>query len=380
MSILFNSRREGKGMDPHPATGVLAYHRLLPGYAPTPLLDLPDLAAELGIGALLVKDESERLGLPAFKILGSSWAIYRKVSEMLGEEPDGWSDIEQLSRLLAPLRPLRLVAATDGNHGRSVARVAAWLGFDARIYVPVGTAPARIAAIESEGAEVIIAEGSYDHAVGMAAAERDMRNLLVQDSAWPGYEVIPSWVVEGYSTLFHEIDMQLNVRGERGPDLVMVQIGVGSLAASVVNHYSFREEGHRPRIIGVEPVDAACAFESIAAGRPVAVPGPHRTMMAGLNCGTLSSIAWPLLREGLDAAVVAPEERAAEAVRALFAAGIRSGESGAAGLAGLLELLRGARAEEARTKLGIDHDCRVLLLSTEGITDAVNHRRIVDGG
>jgi diaminopropionate ammonia-lyase len=326
----------------------------------------------------MLKDESSRLGLPAFKVLGSSWAIYRQAQRMLQCETEPWSDLEQLADRLAPLRPLRLVAATDGNHGRSVARVASWLGFEARIFVPWGTASARITAIESEGAEVTIVEGTYDEAVERASAEQGERSVLVQDSAWPGYEVIPGWIIEGYSTMFHEIDRQLSGVGDAGPNLVMVQIGVGSLAAAAINHYRSERVDPLPWIVGVEPVDAACGMKSLARGRPVSVAGPHRSMMAGLNCGTLSSLAWPLLLEGLDAAVAASEEYAAEAVRTLVQAGVTSGESGAAGLAGLLELLRGPGAAEASEGLCIDGSTRVLLLSTEGVTDPDNYRRLIE--
>jgi len=373
MSIYFNERAGRQGGRALPFAAPLAFHCRLPAYAPTPLHDLSQLAEELGLEALLVKDESERFGLPAFKILGSSWAIYRLVTEMMEGKLGAWTELKQLAERLAHLRPLRLIAATDGNHGRSVARVAAWFGFDARIYVPEGTAAMRISAIESEGAEVTVVDGSYDNAVKQAAGLQEERSILVQDSAWPGYEVIPGWVVEGYSTLFHEIDLELAERGGQRPDLVMVQIGVGSLAASAINHYRSAEVDPLPLIAGVEPLDAACAMRSLEKGEPVVVPGPHRSMMAGLNCGTLSSIAWPLLLSGLDVAVAASEERAAEAVRRLAAAGISSGESGAAGLAGLLELLSGPRAAEIQGK-------RVLLISTEGVTDAENYGRIIDGG
>jgi diaminopropionate ammonia-lyase len=305
----------------------LDFHRKLPDYSPTPLHDLPELAKELGLGRILVKDESSRLGLPAFKILGSSWAIYRQLSKMLGGEPGPWSTIEELASHFDPLRPLTLVAATDGNHGRSVARVAAWLGFESKIFVPKGTVAHRIEAIESEGAVLTVVDGSYDDAVMEAAKLQDERNILVQDSAWPGYETIPLWVIEGYSTLFEEI-------GESDPEIVMVQIGVGSLAAATVRHHGASS------VVGVEPHDAACAKRSFEAGEPVTVPGPHRSMMAGLNCGTLSSIAWPILRDGLTAAISVPDDRAAEAMRMLAANGIESGESGAAGLAGGASRLR----------------------------------------
>jgi diaminopropionate ammonia-lyase len=338
----------------------LDFHRRLPSYAPTPLHALGSLAKELGLGAVLVKDESSRLGLPAFKILGSSWAIYRKLSEMLGDEPEPWSTVEELSKTFESLRPLTLVAATDGNHGRSVARVASWLGFDSKIFVPRGTVAHRIEAIESEGAKVTVVDGSYDDAVNEAAKLQDEHALLIQDSGWPGYETIPRWVVEGYSTMFHEM-------GDRTPDLVMVQIGVGSLAAATALHYGSSS------VVGVEPHDAACAKQSFEAGEPVTVPGPHRSMMAGLNCGTLSSVAWPVLRDGLKACVTVPDDRAAEAMRILAANGIESGESGAAGLAGLLELV-----ENPWPGIPLDRSTTVLLLSTEGITDEDNYRKVCE--
>jgi diaminopropionate ammonia-lyase len=338
----------------------LEFHRKLPDYSPTPLHDLQGLAKELGVGRILVKDESSRLGLPAFKILGSSWAIYRKLSEMLGSEPGPWSTIGELARHFDPLKPLTLVAATDGNHGRSVARVASWLGFESKIFMPKGTVRPRIEAIESEGAEVIVVDGSYDDAVMEAAELQDERTLLIQDSAWPGYEEVPCWVIEGYSTIFQEI-------GETDPQLVMVQIGVGSLAAATVLRYGGSS------VVGVEPDSAACAKESIEAGEPVTVPGPHTSMMAGLNCGTLSSIAWPILKDGLAAVISVPDNRAAEAMRILAASGIESGESGAAGLAGLIELAR-----NPRPGIVVDRSTTVLLLSTEGITDEDNYRRICE--
>jgi diaminopropionate ammonia-lyase len=377
MPLLFNPRAGRVGSAGEGCAGPLDFHRRLPGYEPTPLVELPALAEELGLGRVLVKDESARLGLPAFKILGASWAVYRELADRLDQEPGDWSSVDDLAARFAPLRPLELLAATDGNHGRAVARVARWLGLGSKIFVPRGTVSDRIRAIESEGAEVIVVPGSYDETVGRAAAARAERSLLVQDTGWPGYERIPRRVIEGYATMFEEIDRQGEERGIGRPDLVLVQVGVGALAAAVIRHY--RKEGGRgrTRIVGVEPADAACAAASIERGRPVTVPGPHRSMMAGLNCGTISSVAWPWLEQGLDAVVTLGDERAGEAMRRLAGRGLASGESGAAGLAGLLEIGHGPRSTEARERLGLDGESRVLLFSTEGITDADNYSRVV---
>ncbi len=190
-----------------PLSRPLEFHRRLPGYALTPLLDLPALARDLGIGQLLVKNESSRLGLPAFKILGASWAVYRALQDRLDHPLAPWRTLEELQAQLAPLRPLTLVTATDGNHGRAVAHVAALFGLAARIFVPAGTAQARIDGITSEGARVEVVDGTYDDAVERAAAEANDRCLVISDTSWPGYERIPRL---GGGRLFH--DLQRNRR------------------------------------------------------------------------------------------------------------------------------------------------------------------------
>jgi len=312
-------------------TEVRAFHRSLPGYAPTPLVELPSLARESGVGRLFVKDESARLGLPAFKVLGASWAIHRA----LANRPPG---------------PVTLVTATDGNHGRAVARTARLLGHRAHVYVPRGVPSAAIDAITGEGATVTEVDGSYDDAVRRAAGTPDA--VLVQDMAWPGYERVPGWIVEGYATLCAEIDGQLPA----DPDLVVVPVGVGSFAQAVITHYRSRPAGRAPVLMSVEPTAAACVLESLRRGELVGVE-TGETVMAGLNCGTPSSIAWPYLRGGLDAAVAVADADSVRAAADLARLGVSSGFCGAAALAGL----RAARGE-----LGLGPDSVVVLLSTEG--------------
>ena len=355
----------------------LAFHRRLPGYSPTPLIDAPGLAGALGVRELLLKDESSRLGLPAFKILGASWAIYRALEKRVGRPLEPWRTIEELAERLAPLRPLALATATDGNHGRAVAHVAALLGFDAQIYVPAGTAQARIDGIAREGAHLEIVAGTYDDAVARAAQAANQGCLVISDTSWPGYEEIPRWVMEGYSTIMFEIDDELAKRGAKNPDLVAVQFGVGALAAAVVRHYPRPRANQSPKILSVEPLRAACALSSIEAGEITAVPGPHDSIMAGLNCGRPSIVAWPIVSQGIDAFIAIPDERACQAMRALARLGIVAGETGAAGLAGLIELLTGETRTQDRHALGVDEKSRVLVLVTEGATDPVPYRRIV---
>lgn len=337
-----------------PATAeVRDFHASLPGYAPTPLTEIPALAQELGVGRVFVKDESNRLGLPAFKALGASWAVHRTLAERAANA--------------AEPGPVTLVTATDGNHGRAVARMARRLGQDAHVFVPRGVHPQAVAAIVAEQAKVTEVPGPYDEAVRLAseaAAAPDA--VLVQDTAWPGYERIPGWIVEGYSTLCAEIDEQLTAAGvAAGPDLVAVPVGVGSLAQSVVAHYRSRPSGRAPALLSVEPEAAACVLESLALGEPVSV-STGETAMAGLNCGTPSSIAWPYLREGLDTAVAVTDADSARAAGDLAAAGVSSGPCGAASLAGLRTALTGTGAEERRTALGLGPNSVVVLLSTEG--------------
>jgi diaminopropionate ammonia-lyase len=362
-----------------PTRGPLGLHRRLPGYAVTPLHDAPALAKANGVARVWVKDESARLGLPAFKLLGASWAAYRALVARLGRDPEPWADVAELRRAFAPLRPLTLATATDGNHGRAVARMAALLGLDADVYVPQGTAAARIAAIRGEGARVTVVDGDYDHAVATAAASAGDRCLVVQDVGWPGYEQVPSWVVDGYATIFWEVDDQLAARGEEGPDVVVVPVGVGGLAAAAVRHFRHHRRPQPPRLLGVEPLAAACVLRSLEAGRIVTVPGPHDSIMAGLNCGTPSLVAWPLLRAGLDAVVAVADERARQGMRDLAAAGVVAGETGAAALAGLAEATGGPHAGALRRALGLGPASRVLLLCTEGATDPEAYRRIVGG-
>lgn len=352
-----------------PSHEPLAFHRRLPNYEPTPLVDASELAAALGLGNIWVKDEASRMGLPSFKVLGASWATYRALRKRLGQEPPRWTSVAELSEAMAPLRPMTLAAATDGNHGRAVARMAHWLGFGARIFVPSGTALSRITAIENEGALVTVVDGTYDDAVERSAEEAGEQCLVISDTSWPGYEQVPRWVIEGYSTIFWEIEESAACDF----DAVVVPVGVGALAAAAVRHYRRPRLDAPPTVIGVEPTRAACVAASMRAGQIVTVPGPHDSIMAGLNCGKPSYVAWPYVSRSLDAVVVIEDSRAAEAVRELARAGIVSGETGAAALGGVTELVR---SESPVPKL--DPGANVLVLSTEGATDPEAYRRIVD--
>ena len=329
---------------PEASGDVYAFHRALPGYAPTAVVDLPDVAAAVGAGRVVVKAEVERLGLPSFKVLGASWAAHRLLSSRPADAPAAE----------------RLVAATDGNHGRAVAHMAALWGLDATILVPAGTAVARIEAIAGEGADVVVVDGTYDDAVARSAELADDVTLVVSDTSWPGYEDTPRWVIEGYSTIFAELADQLDTP----PDLVFVPIGVGALAAAAARALG------GSTLVGVEPDSADCVRAAVEAGKVVEVPGPHRSIMAGLNCGLASPVALPTVAAGFSAFVTVDDDRARDAVRRLAAAGLEVGETGAAALAGLLET---AKADPTLIPAG----STVLLLATEGVTDPAGFESIV---
>ncbi len=356
-----HARPEGASAGPSPR----AFHRRLPGYAPTPLVDAPSLASALDVGRLWVKDEAWRLGLPAFKMLGASWASYRLLVSRLGAEPT-WATVDDLAAAVASLRPLTLVAATDGNHGRAVARTARLLGLDAHVLVPAGTVAARIDAIASEGARVEVVDGTYDDAIAASAALASEAALVVSDTSWPGYDQVPRWVIDGYETIFDEVDEQLAARGAPPPDVVVAQMGVGALAAATVGHVR-RVMGEAPVVVVVEPLSAACGLRSAEAGRPVEVPGPHRSIMAGLNCGTVSELAWPTVAAGTDWFVAVSDAAAEQAMRDLATVGVTSGETGAAGLAGLRALVGASDVGPATS---------VLVVNTEGPTDPEAYERI----
>jgi diaminopropionate ammonia-lyase len=306
-----------------------AYHESLPGYAPTALHDVPELARELGLGRVLLKDESARFGLPAFKALGAFWAARCAVD---GRDPSA----------------LTLVAATEGNHGRAVARAARLLGARAHIVIPAHTSPARADAIASEGAHVERIDGGYEDAVRHAAALADEHRIVVSDTSWPGYEEIPARVVEGYGTMFAEIREPI--------DLAVVPIGVGSLAAAAARHF-------RPGdtfLLGLEPADAACALESALAGHPITLPGPMRSTMAGLNCAEPSPAAWPLLAAGYDAFCSIADDHVDWGMRRLAEAGLDRGATSGGVLGGL---------KAHRDALPVGGDATALLILTEGVTD-----------
>jgi diaminopropionate ammonia-lyase len=329
---------------PAPSGDAARFHASLPRYRPTPVRELPALAAQLGIGTVALKDESDRLGLPAFKILGASWAVERALSARPGVKT--------------------LVAASAGNHGRAVAHVAALRGLRCRVFLPARSAAVRREAIAAEGAEVVVIDGDYEDAVALAV--RDGSEDGAVEIADVGEAGPASWVIDGYATLFAEAAEQ----GEH--DLILVPVGVGSLAAAAAR--SAAQTG--AKVVGVEPVTAACLTASLAAGHPTPV-ATTGTAMAGLDCAEVSIAAWPSLEHGIHGTVTVDDGEVRGAMRELARAGLAIGESGAAPLAALRALVTDPECVALREAVSVGSRSRVLLIATEGPTDPATYASAV---
>lgn len=343
------------------------FHRSIPGFVATPLREAETAAARLGVRSVWVKDESTRMGMPAFKILGASWAAYRAIMKHLGLPEHKKPTLARLKQAVIDSgRNLHLVAATDGNHGRAVARMARMLGMPSTIFVPQGTVKSRIKAIARNGADVIVVDGNYDLAIDNARAMADDTHVVIQDTSWEGYTEVPEWIVDGYQTMLKEVIDLIDEDLVPEPTVVVAQMGVGAFSAAVASAFA-----HRPArlIIGAEPTVADCISVSIEnEGKLTVVEETPYTCMAGLNCGTPSDTAWET-NKGTFAMVGTVEDPDAEdATRLLHEDWIDAGESGVAGLACLLRWGK---------EIGLKEDDDVLIFVTEGVTDPVNFARII---
>ncbi|MBQ4339681.1 MAG: diaminopropionate ammonia-lyase [Firmicutes bacterium] len=348
---------------------VYKFHKSIEGYEPTPLAVLKNRADRMGIGKLWVKDESKRFGLNAFKGLGGSYAISKCLSEM--EKSETSTNI------------VTFVTATDGNHGRGVAWAAAALGHKAVVYLPKGSAAERMENIKSLGAYAEITDVNYDDTVRYASQMAEKNGwILVQDTSWPGYEKIPTYIMQGYTTLAVEISKQLE--GEI-PTHVFLQAGVGSFAGAMAGYFSSLWKEKCPKIIIVEPDKADCLFKTAKAddGELHVVSGDMDSIMAGLCCGEPCSIGWEILKNTAECFISCSDEYAANGIRFLGRnegddPKVVSGESGAV-TAGVIEaLMMDEELAELKELLELNKSSKVLLISTEGDTDRENYIKIMD--
>lgn len=383
-------KSEFVGFDAQSMHDVYEFHKSLPNYKATPLVDLKNLAAHYGVKKVWLKDESKRFGLNAFKVLGGSYAIGKYLSQRLGK------DINELpynvlisDEVKKQLGDVTFVTATDGNHGRGVAWMANRLKQKSVVYMPKGSAKMRFDAIAREGADVTITELNYDDAVRLAnKGAEDYGWIMVQDTAWDGYEEIPLWIMQGYSTIINEVIEQLKEMGDEKPTHVFLQAGVGSFAGAVQGYLAHLYGDDRPITVICEPHGANCIYKSMAAndGNPHNVSGDLTTIMAGLACGEPNTISWKILRDNSDFSVSCDDEIAARGMRVLSSplgddTRVISGESGAVGL-GLFTVLSEKKEEfaELMAALKIDENSKILCISTEGDTDVEGYRNVVWNG
>ena len=349
-------------------------------HRPTPLVSLPGLAAELGVGAIHIKDEGHRLGLGSFKALGGAYAVVCLAVEAAERRLGRTIDIADWRSpdVAMAAAEMTFTCATDGNHGRSVAQGARMVGAACVVFVHAGVSAERTAAIARFGARIVQVEGSYDDSVVEASRTAERNGwIVVSDTSWPGYDRIPRLVMQGYTAMLHEVARDL----PEPPTHVFIQAGVGGVAAAVAAHFSLLYGDARPFVIVVEPSKAACVHESAKAGRPVKVAPCTPTVMAMLECYEPSLVAWGILSRAADAFMTVEDEDAIAAMRRLARplagdAAVVAGESGGVGLAALAKTVGDAASRRA---IGLGSDARVFLVNTEGATDPAIYERLVGG-
>lgn len=366
------------------------FHQSFPQYSVTPLANLKGMAEHLGVAGLYVKDESYRFGLNAFKVLGGSFAMARYIaSEMKRDVSEMTYEYLTSKEFLEEFGQATFFTATDGNHGRGVAWAANKLGQKSVVHMPKGSTKSRFDNIAKEGAKVTIEEVNYDECVRMAAAEaaQTPHGVVVQDTAWEGYEEIPSWIMQGYGTMAGEAAEQLRELAVNRPTHVFVQAGVGSLASAVVGYFANLYPENPPKFIIMEAKAADCLYKGAAAGdgEPRIVDGDLQTIMAGLACGEPNTIGWDILRNHATAFLSCPDWVSAKGMRMLAAptkgdVNVVSGESGAVGMGVISTLMQDEDYKELKEALELNSESRVLLFSTEGDTDPDKYKKIVWGG
>lgn len=369
---------------------VYEFHKTLPNYEASPLADLDNLANLSGVKKIWVKDESKRFGLNAFKALGGSYAMAKVLAKKLNK------DISELpynvlisNEIKKQLGEITFVTATDGNHGRGIAWMANKLNQKSVVYMPKGSSKERLDNILKEGSDATITELGYDDAVRLASQkEKEEAWVLVQDTAWDGYEEIPMWIMQGYMTIIKEAEEQIKANNDELPTHIFLQAGVGSFAGAILGYLVQTHKENRPISIICEPHGANCIYKSIKAndGNPHNCEGELNTIMAGLSCGEPNTVSWKILRDYANASISCDDSVSAHGMRVLGNPlkddlRIISGESGAVGL-GLTSILLSNKEEYKNLlkALKIDENSRILCISTEGDTDEAGYRSVVWDG
>ena len=377
---------ETEGLSIKDAEKIRHFHESFPIYKETPLVNLQNLAKELGVGAIYVKDESYRFGLNAFKVLGGSYAIGNYIAKKIGMDIDDLPYEKMISdEVRQKTGALTFISATDGNHGRRVAWTAHELHQKSIILMPKGSAAERLENIRKAGAEAEITDLNYDDAVRLANRMAEENGyVMVQDTAWDGYEDIPTWIMQGYMTMAYEAYLQLK---DVVPTHIFIQAGVGSLAGAVIGFFSGVYKDRKPVMTVVEPDQAACVYKTMKAddGQRHTVTGDMATIMAGLACGEPNTVSLKILRQYGDNFLSCPDYTAAQGMRILgnplgSDRKVTAGESGAAAFGAAMEILRDPDCQTLKEKLGLNENSRILFFNSEGDTDKENYLRIVWDG
>jgi len=374
-------------MDVKEVEKARVFHKSFPQYSETPLANLKEMAKFLGLEKVCIKDESYRFGLNAFKVLGGSYAIARHLADELGRDITTvdykYLTSDDLKKDLGNV--VTFFSATDGNHGRGVAWAANKLGQKCVIYMPKGSTQYRLNAIKAENAEATIEEYNYDDCVRKAAAEsaKTPHSVIIQDTAWEGYEKIPSWIMQGYGTMALESSEQFGAR----PTHIFIQAGVGSLAGGIVGFFTNKYKDNPPIMVVVETSVADCLYKSAVknTGETVIVDGEMDSIMAGLCCGEPNITSWDILRNHVNCFVSADDNVTRLGMRMLSAPikgdpQVVSGESGAVPFGVLVSIMKNPKYSDLKIKLKLDANSKVLLFSTEGNTDPERYENIIWGG
>jgi diaminopropionate ammonia-lyase len=377
-------------MSPEKVTKAASFHRSFPEYTQTPLAELDNMAKFLGLKNIYVKDESFRFGLNAFKVLGGSFAIGCYIAKKLGKDVSelNYSTITS-KELLKEFGQTTFFTATDGNHGRGVAWAANKLNQKCVVFMPKGSSEVRLKNIQKEGATATIEEENYDECVrtAIATSAKVTNSVVIQDTAWEGYEEIPTWIMQGYGTMAMEANEQLHAANCDAPTHIFVQAGVGSLAGAIQGYFANVYPENPSIVVIVEPNKADCIFRSAEAkdGDIRIVPGDMKTIMAGLACGEPNIIAWDIIKNNSSFFISCPDNISAKGMRILAVplkgdSKVISGESGAVTMGILFEIMKNHELKDLKEALKLDENSRVLLFSTEGNTDPDFFRHIVWNG
>ena len=326
-------------------------------YQPTPLENLNKLSKELNLKNIFYKDESKRFGLKSFKALGGAYAV-EKITK-------GRKDIT-------------VSTATAGNHGKSVAWGAKNLGLNCKIFISENVSETRAEEMRNLNAEVIRVKGNYEDSLNFCKEESKKNNWeIIQDVAWPNYELVPKLTMAGYSTMIKEISVQTNEYITH----IFLQAGVGGMAAGLVAGVAnyFKKV---PKIIIVEPENANCVMQSIENNTPTSVDIKKESIMGGMSCGEVSLVPWQILKNSVNNCVSVSDKFVSQTVAMLADKVVCdiSIEGGECSTPGITSLISCCNNDETKSALEINENSNILLIGCEGSADIDLYQKLLSEG